>query len=100
MQIAEQSLRDIENTIHGFNKSIPIFYSKMVPKYLFDVKNARSHVALEALRDATVICVSAIGSADAFVKSIGMVSFSYYYVVLLCSLFAMLTNGLYTINRL
>lgn len=76
MQITEQSLKDIENTIHGFKKSIPIFYSNMVPKYLFDVKNARSHVALEVLRGATVLCVSAIGSADAFVKSIRMVSFS------------------------
>lgn len=46
----------------------------MVPKHLFHVKNDRSHVALEALHDATVLCVSAIGSADAFVKSIGMVS--------------------------
>ncbi|XP_009123940.1 probable tetraacyldisaccharide 4'-kinase, mitochondrial isoform X2 [Brassica rapa] len=71
--IPEQSLRDIEKTIHGFKNSIPIFYSKMVPKYLFDVKNDRSHVALEALHDATVLCVSAIGSADAFVENIEMV---------------------------
>ena len=77
MQITKQSLRDIENMIQGFKKSIPIFYSKMVPKYLFDVKNARSHVALEALRCASVLCVSAIGSADAFVKSIEMVSCYY-----------------------
>lgn len=74
MQITEQSLGDIEKTIHGFKNSIPVFYSKMVPKHLFHFKNDRSHVALEALHDATVLCVSAIGSADAFVKSIGMVS--------------------------
>ncbi|KAL1189699.1 putative tetraacyldisaccharide 4'-kinase [Cardamine amara subsp. amara] len=75
--ITEQSLRDIENTIKGFKKSIPIFYSKMVAKYLFDVKNGKSHVALEALHDATVLCVSAIGSADAFVKSINMTGACY-----------------------
>ncbi|ANM65110.1 Tetraacyldisaccharide 4'-kinase [Arabidopsis thaliana x Arabidopsis arenosa] len=75
--ITKQSLRDIENMIQGFKKSIPIFYSKMVPKYLFDVKNARSHVALEALRCASVLCVSAIGSADAFVKSIEMTGAHY-----------------------
>ncbi|KFK39356.1 hypothetical protein AALP_AA3G234100 [Arabis alpina] len=75
--ISEQSRRDIENTIHGFKKSIPIFYSRMVPKYLFDVKKAMSRVALEALRDATVLCVSAIGSADAFVKSIRMTGTCY-----------------------
>lgn len=97
MQITEQSLRDIENTIKGFRKSIPIFYSKMVPKYLFNVKNDRSHVALEALHDATVLCVSAIGSAEAFVKSIGKVS----CFVQICffdnkdSVFAMLINRLY-----
>ncbi|VVA98996.1 unnamed protein product [Arabis nemorensis] len=77
--ISEQSLRDIENTIHRFKKSIPIFYSKMVPKYLFDVKNARSHVPLEALSDANVLCVSAIGSADAFVKSIRMTGAHYVH---------------------
>ncbi|KAF8092867.1 hypothetical protein N665_0399s0004 [Sinapis alba] len=71
--ITEQSLRDIEKTIHGFKNSIPVFYSKMVPKYLFHVQNDRSHVALEALQDATVLCVSAIGSPDAFVKSIGII---------------------------
>ncbi|CAL9221600.1 unnamed protein product [Arabidopsis halleri] len=75
--ITKQSLRDIENMVQGFKKSIPIFYSKMVPNYLFDVKNARSHVALEALRCASVLCVSAIGSADAFVKSIEMTGAHY-----------------------
>ncbi|KAJ0242517.1 hypothetical protein HA466_0204850 [Hirschfeldia incana] len=75
--ITEKSLGDIEETIHGFKSSIPVFYSKMVPKHLFDVKNDRSYVALEALHDATVLCVSAIGSADAFVKSIGMVGARY-----------------------
>ncbi|CAA7032410.1 unnamed protein product [Microthlaspi erraticum] len=69
--MTEQSLIDVENTIHGFKNLVPIFFSKMVPKHLFHVKNAMSHVSLEALRDATVLCVSAIGSADAFVKSIG-----------------------------
>lgn len=81
MQITKQTLRDIEHMIHEFTKSIPIFYSKMVPKYLFDVKNARSHVALKALRDANVLCVSAIGSVDAFIKTIEIVS----YFVLYCS---------------
>ncbi|XP_018436941.1 probable tetraacyldisaccharide 4'-kinase, mitochondrial isoform X2 [Raphanus sativus] len=75
--ITEQSLGDIEKTIHGFKNSIPVFYSKMVPKHLFHFKNDRSHVALEALHDATVLCVSAIGSADAFVKSIGMIGARY-----------------------
>ncbi|CAH8386673.1 unnamed protein product [Eruca vesicaria subsp. sativa] len=75
--ITEQSLGDIEKTIHGFKDSIPVFYSKMVPKHLFDVKNDRSPVALAALHDATVLCVSAIGSADAFVKSIGMIGARY-----------------------
>ncbi|XP_019092428.1 PREDICTED: probable tetraacyldisaccharide 4'-kinase, mitochondrial isoform X2 [Camelina sativa] len=71
--ITKQSLRDIENIIQGFKKSISIFYSK----YLFDVKNAKSHLALEALRFASVLCVSAIGSADAFVKSIEMTGARY-----------------------
>ncbi|XP_010488028.1 PREDICTED: probable tetraacyldisaccharide 4'-kinase, mitochondrial [Camelina sativa] len=75
--ITKQSLRDIENIIQGFKKSIPIFYSNMVPKYLFDVKNAKKHLALEALRFASVLCVSAIGSADAFVKTIEMTGARY-----------------------
>lgn len=67
----------------------------MVPKYLVDVKNDRSHVALEALHDATVLCVSAIGSADAFVKNIEMVSclVTVMYVTKIQFLY-MQTNGL------
>lgn len=68
----------------------------MVPKYLFDVKNDRSHVALEALHDATVLCVSAIGSADAFVENIEMVSCLVTVVMYVTKIqfLYMLTNGL------
>ncbi|XP_010556033.1 PREDICTED: probable tetraacyldisaccharide 4'-kinase, mitochondrial isoform X2 [Tarenaya hassleriana] len=75
--ITEQSLKDIELTIREFQNSIPIFYTKMTPKYLFDAKIATSHVRLEALNKANVLCVSAIGSAEAFVKSIKKIGADY-----------------------
>lgn len=95
MQMTEQSLIDVENTIHGFKNSVPIFFSKMVPKHLFPVKNAMSHLSLEALRDATVLCVSGIGSADAFFKCIGMVSCFVLFIILMLTGFCETPNSFF-----
>lgn len=48
----------------------------MAPAYFFEVGNPNSVIPLEAVSDNVVLCVSAIGSADAFVKSIERVLLS------------------------
>lgn len=46
----------------------------MAPAYFFEVANMDSVIPLEAVSNNVVLCVSAIGSADAFVKSVEKVS--------------------------
>lgn len=58
------------------NKSVPIFFTKMDPCFFFDVGNVNSRKPLTALSNSIVLCVSAIGSADAFVKGMAKVLYS------------------------
>jgi tetraacyldisaccharide 4'-kinase len=50
-------------------ESLPIFYTRMTPSHFFEVANINSELPLEALSDAIILCVSAIGSANAFVNA-------------------------------
>ncbi|XWS51846.1 hypothetical protein CRYUN_Cryun11dG0017500 [Craigia yunnanensis] len=66
--VLEQKLKDIELVIQEIKESLPIFYSRMAPSYFFEVRNISTKMHLGAVHDAVVLCVSAIGSADAFVQ--------------------------------
>lgn len=68
MQVIEQKLKDIELVIQEMKESLPIFYSRMAPSYFFEVRNISTKIHLGAVQNAAVLCVSAIGSADAFVQ--------------------------------
>lgn len=56
--------------VRGIKKSVPIFLTKMDPTYLFEVGIINAKIPLTALHEATVLCISAIGSAESFVKRI------------------------------
>ncbi|XP_027343831.1 probable tetraacyldisaccharide 4'-kinase, mitochondrial [Abrus precatorius] len=68
--IAEDNLKDIEAMVLGIKKSVPIFLTKMDPTYLFEVGIIDVKIPLTALHEATILCISAIGSAEPFVKQI------------------------------
>ncbi|KAL5164800.1 putative tetraacyldisaccharide 4'-kinase, mitochondrial [Glycine soja] len=70
MQVSEHTLKDIESIVLGIEKSVPIFLIKMDPTYLFEVGTINVKILLTALHEATILCVSAIGSAEPFVKQI------------------------------
>ncbi|KAK7305129.1 hypothetical protein VNO77_43029 [Canavalia gladiata] len=63
-------LKDIESMVLGIKKSVPIFLTKMEPTCLFEVGTINAKIPLTTLHEATVLCVSAIGSAEPFVKQI------------------------------
>ncbi|XP_021288556.1 probable tetraacyldisaccharide 4'-kinase, mitochondrial isoform X2 [Herrania umbratica] len=65
--VLEQKLKDIELVIQEI-KSLPIFYTRMAPSYFFEVRNINTKMHLGAVHNAVVLCVSAIGSSDAFVQ--------------------------------
>lgn len=54
--------------IRETKESLPIFFTRMAPSHFFDVRNFNSKKPLEALCNTIVLCVSAIGSANAFVQ--------------------------------
>lgn len=87
-QISEQSLEYIESVIRGIKESIPIFLTRMAPSYFFDVRNPVSKEPLEALCNSVVLCVSAIGSAKAFV--LGMKKVNGFVFVVFCFLYFIL----------
>ncbi|XP_024021676.1 probable tetraacyldisaccharide 4'-kinase, mitochondrial isoform X1 [Morus notabilis] len=76
--IPEQNLKDIELMIRETKESLPIFFTRMAPSHFFDVRNFNSKKPLEALCNTFVLCVSAIGSANAFVQ--GMKKLGAVYV--------------------
>lgn len=68
LQIPEQSLKDIELTVREIKEALPIFFTRMAPSHFFEVGNIHSKKPLTAFFETVVLCVSAIGSANAFVK--------------------------------
>ncbi|XP_057434253.1 probable tetraacyldisaccharide 4'-kinase, mitochondrial [Lotus japonicus] len=68
--VSEHTIQDIESMVRGIKKSVPIFLTKMDPTYLFEVGIINAKIPLTALHEATVLCISAIGSAESFVKRI------------------------------
>ncbi|XP_015899675.2 probable tetraacyldisaccharide 4'-kinase, mitochondrial isoform X2 [Ziziphus jujuba] len=76
--IPEQSLKDVELTVREIKEYLPIFFTRMAPSHFFDVGNINSKKPLTALTNTIVLCVSAIGSANAFVQ--GMKKLGAFYV--------------------
>ncbi|XP_059443027.1 probable tetraacyldisaccharide 4'-kinase, mitochondrial isoform X2 [Corylus avellana] len=76
-QVSEQNLKDIEFMMREVKESLPIFYTRMTPSHFFEVANINSKLPLEALCDAIILCVSAIGSANAFVNAMEKIGASY-----------------------
>ena len=73
--------------IRDVKGSLPIFFTKMSPSHFFDVRNFYSKKPLEAMCNTIVLCVSAIGSATAFVQGIKKVLvFLQVYDLVLCLL--------------
>ncbi|KAK4852677.1 hypothetical protein QYF36_026086 [Acer negundo] len=75
--VSDQNLKNIELEMQEIKNSLPIFFTRMAPSYLFEVGNANSKIPLTAVSNAVVLCVSAIGSANAFVQGLGKLG-AYY----------------------
>ncbi|KAM6553873.1 hypothetical protein CsatB_014635 [Cannabis sativa] len=68
--LSEKKLKDIELMVRDVKESLPIFFTTMAPSHFSDVRNFNSNKPLETLCNTIVLCVSAIGSANAFVQGI------------------------------
>ncbi|OIW21743.1 hypothetical protein TanjilG_09085 [Lupinus angustifolius] len=75
--VSEHILKDIESMIQRIKASIPIFLTKMDPTCLFEVGVINDKIPLTAIHKTTILCLSAIGSAESFVKLIQKMGASY-----------------------
>ncbi|WOG99063.1 hypothetical protein DCAR_0418410 [Daucus carota subsp. sativus] len=66
----EQEIKVIESTIRENNKAVSIYYAKMTPSHLFAVGKVSCELPLLAIHNRTILCVSAIGCANSFARSV------------------------------
>ncbi|XP_050215591.1 probable tetraacyldisaccharide 4'-kinase, mitochondrial [Mercurialis annua] len=67
----EQNLKDIEIMVREIKESLPIFFTGIIPSHFLEVGNINFRIPLSIIHNAVVLCVSAIGSARAFVQGMG-----------------------------
>ncbi|XP_059664833.1 probable tetraacyldisaccharide 4'-kinase, mitochondrial [Cornus florida] len=68
--VSEENLKILELMMRNVKQSLPIFFTAMAPSYFFAVGNNSQKLPLRAVYEKIVLCVSAIGFANAFVQGI------------------------------
>ncbi|KAJ3687339.1 hypothetical protein LUZ61_016503 [Rhynchospora tenuis] len=69
--VSEAELKTIELTIlRNCSKTIPVFFSELVPSHFFEIKSPNEKLPLSTVHGLVVLCVSAIGCPDSFVKAL------------------------------
>ncbi|ONK74957.1 uncharacterized protein A4U43_C03F11840 [Asparagus officinalis] len=63
----------IESTLEKECASASIYFTRLVPSHLFEVKDPHSKLPLSIINNIVVLCVSGIGFPDAFVQSISKI---------------------------
>jgi len=64
---SEVQLKAIRSAIEENAATCSVFYSRLVPSHIFEVKKPLRKIPLNVLNDKIVLCVSAIGCPDAFI---------------------------------
>ncbi|CAL4898131.1 unnamed protein product [Urochloa decumbens] len=67
---SEVQLKAIRSTIEDNAAACSVFYSRLVPSHIFEVKQPLQKLPLNLLNDKMVLCVSAIGCPNAFVHTV------------------------------
>lgn len=70
MQVTEESLKYIELKMKEFREDLPVFFSEMAPSHFFKVESVDSSIPLTEIYRTLVLCVSAVGCANTFVRKI------------------------------
>ena len=68
-QVSAQNIEDIVIRLQKIKDTLTVVFTEMCPAYFFEVTTINSKLSLETLSKNVVVCVSAIGSADAFVQT-------------------------------
>ncbi|XP_020592004.1 probable tetraacyldisaccharide 4'-kinase, mitochondrial [Phalaenopsis equestris] len=68
--VSSTGLKNIVSTMQKINPSLSIFFSRLSPMFLFDVKDPLSKLPLTMVINKVILCVSAIGFPDAFIRRV------------------------------
>lgn len=68
--VPEQKLINLRLRIQEMKKPLPVFFSRMVPSHFFDVPNVDTKLPLSAVESKILLCISAIGFPNGFVKCV------------------------------
>lgn len=75
--VSDQELKGIKATIRELKQTLPIFFTRLAPSCFFNVKDCDTKLPLRVMHNMVILCVSAIGSANAFVWAIEKVGPAY-----------------------
>lgn len=70
LQVLDGHLKVLESMVLEIKQSLPIFFSRMSPSHFFEVWNCDSKLPLTIVHNMVLLCVSAIGFANAFIEAI------------------------------
>lgn len=68
--VTEETLKYIELKMKEFREDLPVFFSEMAPSHFFKVESVDSSIPLTEIYRTLVLCVSAVGCANTFVRKI------------------------------
>ncbi|CAK9309607.1 unnamed protein product [Citrullus colocynthis] len=67
--VSAQNIEDFVIMLRKIKDSLTVVFTEMCPLFFFEVTNINSIISLGTFSKSVVLCVSAIGSADAFVQT-------------------------------
>ncbi|WVZ91101.1 hypothetical protein U9M48_037315 [Paspalum notatum var. saurae] len=67
---SEGQLKTIRSTIEDNTTTCSVFYSRLAPSHIFEVKQPLRRLPLNMLNDKAMLCVSAIGCPNAFIHTV------------------------------
>lgn len=67
---SEVQIKAIRSTIEDNSTTCSVFYSRLAPSHIFEVKQPSQRLPLDVLEDKVVLCVSAIGCPNAFIHTV------------------------------
>ncbi|VFQ91784.1 unnamed protein product [Cuscuta campestris] len=68
--VSKHDIEAIEAMVRKYNELVPIFFSVLAPLHFVKVGNISYKLSLKDISHAILLCVSAIGFADSFVRRI------------------------------
>ncbi|KAK8458510.1 hypothetical protein SEVIR_3G392600v4 [Setaria viridis] len=67
---SQVQLKAVRSTIEDNAATCSVFYSRLAPSHIFEVKQPSRRLSLNVLNDKIVLCVSAIGCPNAFIHTV------------------------------